>query len=177
MLFYEQNRLKIEIFIFMFNYYTYLLVKMNKKKDRMQVGKKIIDILLFNSKTPYREIASKLNISIGTVTNKIKQLEKEGIIKRYTIGIDYERLGYPIEVLIFAKLDKGKYPELFQKYIKNPHVFTMYDVTGNFDAVLSAKFSTRSELNTFLKRLQSEDYVDYTNTSLILNISKEEKVV
>jgi DNA-binding Lrp family transcriptional regulator len=149
------------------------MAKMNKKQP---IENQIMDILLYNSKTPYREIASKLKISIGTVTNKIKQLEKSGLIKRYTVTVDYEKLGYNFEVLIFVKIDKGKFPILSEKYMKNPDVFLIYDITGAFDAVISAKFRTRRELDSFLKLLQAEEYVNYTNTNLILNIKREEKI-
>ena len=150
---------------------------MNKKaRKKYEIDSKIIDILLFNSKTPYREIASKLKISVGTVTNKIKQLEKNGIIKRYTVTVDYDKLGYVFEVLIFVKIAKGKFPILFEKYIKSDSVFVIYDITGNFDAVISAKFKNRRDLDDFIKKIQAEEYVNYTNTNLILNINREEKV-
>jgi DNA-binding Lrp family transcriptional regulator len=149
----------------------------NNVRDKHGIKRKIIDILLHNAKTPYREIASKLNISIGTVTNKIKKLEKDGIIKRHTIGVDYEKIGYAIEVLIFVKIAKGKFSTLFENYINNSSVFTVFDITGTFDSVMSAKFKDRRELNAFLKKLQEEDYVNYTNTNMILNIRRGEKVI
>jgi Lrp/AsnC family transcriptional regulator, regulator for asnA, asnC and gidA len=150
---------------------------MNKKPDKNALTNKLIDLLLFNSKTPYREIAKKLGVSIGTVTNKIKELEKQGIIKKHTIRVDYEKLGYSFEVLIFIKLKKAEFGRLNSTYLKNPHVFIIYDVTGNFDAVISAKFRTRRELDDFIKKLQAQEYIDYTVTNLILNINREEEII
>jgi DNA-binding Lrp family transcriptional regulator len=175
---YEQKYNKITKFIILFNFYSILSIKMNKNKVKnTDLQAKILDLLASDSKIPYREIASKLGISVGTVNNKIKQMEKEGIIKRYSVVLNYEKLGYSFEVLIFVKIKKGKFNEMFEKYIKDRNVFTIYDVTGNFDGVVSAKFKNRRELDDFIKRLQQEDYVDYTVTNLILNTMKEIKLV
>jgi Lrp/AsnC family transcriptional regulator for asnA, asnC and gidA len=150
---------------------------MNKNAIKKQdINNRIIDILLYNAKTPYREIAKKLRISLGNVTNHIKKMEKERFIKKYSVLVDYEKLGYNIEVLIFVKIEKGKFPILYQDYINHKNVFIIYDITGNFDAVISAKFRTRRELDDFIKALQSETYVSYTNTNLILNINRGEKI-
>ena len=59
------------------------------EKDR-----KIIEILLQNSRTPYTEIAKKMNLTEATIRKRINELEKEGIIKKFTIEVDPEKLGY-----------------------------------------------------------------------------------
>jgi Lrp/AsnC family transcriptional regulator, regulator for asnA, asnC and gidA len=150
---------------------------MNKKiYTKNDIMNNLVELLLLDAKMPYREIAKKLKVSIGTITNKIHQLEKEGIIKRYTVKVDYEKLGYEFEVLIFTKIKKAQFPVLFQKYIKDKNVFTIYDVTGTYDAVISAKFRTRREMDLFIKKLQEEEYIEYTITNLILNSDSEEKI-
>ncbi len=59
-----------------------------------QKDKQILDILMSNSRTPYTEIAQRLNVSEGTVRKRIKRLEDEGVIREYTIDIDPAKLGY-----------------------------------------------------------------------------------
>jgi len=55
---------------------------------------KIIKLLQENSRMPYTELAKKVGISDVAVIKRIKKLEKQGVIKKYTIVIDPKKLGY-----------------------------------------------------------------------------------
>ena len=56
--------------------------------------KKIIEILRENSRAPYTKIAKELGVTEATVRKRISELEKKGIIKKYTIEVNPEKLGY-----------------------------------------------------------------------------------
>lgn len=147
---------------------------LNMKLDNLD--KKILNILAENSKLSYRQIASKLNISPATVMNRVKKLENEKIIKKYTTLLDYEKAGYDVDILIEVRISKGKLLEVEKKISQNPNVFAVYDVTGTFDAVILARFENRRKMDNFLKKLQTYDFVERTETKLILNILKEEQI-
>lgn len=136
----------------------------------------IINILLENSRLSAREIARKANCSVVTVLNKLKQLEEEKIIKGYSAVVDYEKLGYDVQAVISLRISKGKLLEVEQKIAVHPNVFAVYDTTGNFDCELIAKFKTRRGLDTFLKKIQKYDFVERTETKLILNTIKEQAI-
>ena len=59
------------------------------EKDR-----KIISILQENSRIPYTEIAKKLGLTEATIRKRISELERSGVIKKYTIEVDPHKLGY-----------------------------------------------------------------------------------
>ncbi|MFH1432616.1 MAG: Lrp/AsnC family transcriptional regulator [archaeon] len=136
----------------------------------------ILNILLDDSKLSLRKIAGKAGISAATVLSRIKRLEKEGYIKKYTVLLDYERLGYDIDVLIDIKISKGKLFELEKKLAKSKNVFAVYDCTGAFDAVILARFRNRRTMDAFLKEIQKYDFIERTNTRLILNTIKEDNI-
>jgi len=135
--------------------------------------RKLINELNENAKIPLRELATKLGISFITVRNRIKRLEKEGIIERYTAKINYRKLGYDIQVLIEIRISKGKLIELEEKIAKAPNVYAVYDTTGGFDATIIGRFKTTRAMDDFLKKIQTYDFVERTNTKLILNTIKE----
>ncbi len=56
--------------------------------------KKIIELLRENSRLPYTEIAKKLGVTEATIRKRISELENSGVIKKYTIEVDPEKLGY-----------------------------------------------------------------------------------
>ena len=138
---------------------------------------KIINELSNNAKIPLRGLANKLDISFVTIRNRIKKLEKEKIIKNYTTKLDYEKLGYDIHVIIQIRISKGKLLELEKKIAKSKNVYAVYDTTGKFDATIIAKFRTTRTMDSFLKKIQRYDFVERTNTMLILNTIKEEQII
>ena len=54
------------------------------------------------------------------------------------------------------------------------NLLAVYDVTGQFDAIIIAKFKDTFELNEFIKELLKEDNVTKTYTQTVLNIVKED---
>lgn len=148
--------------------------KLNKRID--DIDKKIINILLFDADTTNREIALRCRIALGTVNNRIKRLKKSGVIKKKTIIVDYEKLGYAIEVLVDIKIQKGGFYDLARKLAADPNVFRVIDMTGEYDAELLARFHTRGQLDSFIKKLQHEPSVQDTRTRLILNIYREKEI-
>jgi DNA-binding Lrp family transcriptional regulator len=57
---------------------------------------KILKTLLENARLSNRQIAKKVNVSVGTVISKIKKMETGGIINGYSATLDYEDLGYEL---------------------------------------------------------------------------------
>ncbi len=59
------------------------------EKDR-----KIIELLTENARIPFTEIAKKLGVTETTVRKRIEEMESKKIIKKYTIEVNPEKLGY-----------------------------------------------------------------------------------
>ncbi len=138
--------------------------------------KKILNIVVENSRLSLRQIAKKADLSVATVMHHLKQLEKESVIKKYTAKIDYEKAGYDVEVIIEVRISKGKLFEVEKKIASHPNVFAVYDITGTFDAIILARFRTRRQMDNFLKKLQTYEFVERTETKLILNTIKNESI-
>ena len=134
----------------------------------------ILNELKKDSRESFRKIARKLNVATTTVINKHKRLRDAGIIKKSTIEIDYEKMGYTLAALIDLRVSKGRLIEVEEKIAKRHNVYAVYDITGDSDSVILARFINRKELNDFIKSLLAMEYVERTNTHLILNIVKEE---
>ena len=138
------------------------------------LDKKIINLLVDNSKLSYRKIAEKVGVSVATVMNRVNALEKSGILQKYTAKVDYEKAGYDVSVIIDIRVSKGKLLEVEKSIASHPNVSVVYDTTGHFDSVVVANFKNRKSLDVFLKKIQTFDFVEHTETRLILNKVKEE---
>jgi len=139
-----------------------------------ELSRKILKLLVIDSRLSYRQIAEKLKVSPTTVITRIKELEKSGVIKYYTTILDHEKLGYELSAIIEVTVSKGKLMEVEKEVAKHPNVCGVYDVTGLTDAMIIAKFKSRKELNDFVKSLLRMENVERTNTHLILNTVKED---
>jgi len=138
------------------------------------LDRKILEELEANARQSFRDIARKLEVSIATVINRTKAMETAGIIKGYSARLDSEKLGYDIVAIIEIVVSKGKLLEVEDKIGKMPEVHQVYDITGQTDAIIIAKFPNRKELSQFVKSLLGMPYVERTNTHVVLTIIKED---
>jgi DNA-binding Lrp family transcriptional regulator len=140
------------------------------------IDEKIINELTKNSKVTVRELGKKLGVSFVTAMKRIRRLEREGIIEKYTAKVNYEKLGYDIHVIIEVRISKGKLFELEKRIAQYPNIHTVYDTTGGFDAIVIGRFRSTRAMDSLLKKLQTFDFVERTNTKLILNTVKEDQI-
>jgi len=142
-----------------------------------EIDDKILEKLNENARKSYREIARELNISLTTVSNRIKRMEDKKIIERYIPLINQEKIGYDLTAVINVKISHGKLIEVQERISNDKHVSGVYDITGDWDSLIIAHFKDRRDLNGFIKGVLSMDNVEKTNTQIVLNIVKNEKRV
>jgi DNA-binding Lrp family transcriptional regulator len=140
------------------------------------LDRQILNVLIDNSRLSYRQIAKKVKVSVATVMHRVKNLESSGVIKKYSAMIDYEKVGFDVEVIVDLRISHGKLFMVEKKIANHPNVSAVYDNTGMFDATVVAKFKSRRVMDEFLKKIQTYDFVERTETRLILNIIKEEGI-
>ena len=86
--------------------------------------KRLLIELLRNSKESDRKLAKKLGVSQPTVTRTRSKIEKEGLVRDYTIIPDWRKLGFEIMALTFTKMDpKVLSEELIDKVTKYAAAF------------------------------------------------------
>ncbi len=130
-----------------------------------------------NARKSFRDIAKELQVSLTTVSNRVKAMEKTGVIQGYIPVIDATKLGFDIMAVIGIKVIHGKIMETERDLAKEPGVYAVFDSTGEWDAILMARFHNRDELNSFVKKVLDHQNVDRTYTQVVLNVTREEKRV
>jgi DNA-binding Lrp family transcriptional regulator len=136
---------------------------------------KIVRSLNKNSRKSFREIAKEIGTSAPVVINKIKKLEEQGAIKGYIPLLDPEYFGFNLIAIVGIRISDGKLIETQEKIAEDSHVFAIYDVTGEWDSIVIAHFKSRDDLNSFIKNVLSQKYVDRTVTHIVLNVVKDER--
>jgi len=135
---------------------------------------KILKKLLLDARASYRKIAEEIGVSPPTVLSRVERLENDGIIKAYSTLLDHEKLGFDLTAIIEITASKGKIVEIEKQIAKFPNVCAVYDITGLTDMVVVAKFRNRKELSNFVKKDLSLQYIQRTNTHVVLVTVKED---
>lgn len=138
---------------------------------------KIVKILLENAKLSTQGISKKILIPITTVHNRIKKLEKKGIIKGYTVNLDYEKVGKPLSAYILVSVDynlmkqaKMTQEDLGKKLRTYEAVEEVAMVTGSVDMILKIRAKDMKELDRFVTgTLRELKGVGATQTLMVLH--------
>jgi len=147
------------------------------KEKITESDKKILNLLIENSRKSYRQLAKDARVSIATIGNRLKKLEKNNIIRKYSTLVRYRELGYDFHVIINVKVAHGHTEKLEKKMFNSPNIESIYDLTGEFDVMLVARFKNRKALDKYLKQLQSYEFIERTETQLILKTLKNNPIL
>lgn len=126
------------------------------------LDKKLIAELQRNANAPLSEIAKKLGSSSMTISRRIKKLTSLGIIERFTIIVNQEKLGKPVLAFILIRVSLiSKVNQIAEKISKMEGVDEIYTTWSSGAATCIVKVSCKSmeELQGFLKRISAIDGV------------------
>ena len=96
------------------------------------------------------ELGRRINLSAPSVGERVRRLESFGVIQGYTIEVDHNLLGQPIQCLIEASVKNGNY-EAFTTLLKRyENVAFCYRLSGSACFLVKMHFATFSETEQFI---------------------------
>lgn len=155
----------------------WLKTEESRTSERKKVSKvdfQILSLLQRDSRLSFNKLADYLGVSVGTAFNHVKNLEKIGVLRGYSILLDPEKIGYGLTALILVQTEGGHVRDVGTEVSKAGNVVAVYDITGDYDAALIAKFKDRTDLSSFIKALMAAPFVKRTMTSVVLDVVKED---
>ncbi len=134
----------------------------------------ILKHLLLDSRQSARQLSLRMGVSTVTMISRMKKLEQQKIIQGYSVRLNHELLGYNITAIIEITTNQGKMLEIENVISKKENVIAVYDITGNADTIIIAKFKDRKTLSDFIKELSAMPNIGNTVTHIVLNTIKED---
>jgi len=134
---------------------------------------KIINLLLEDGRASLRSIAEELDVSVTTISNHLKDMEEEGIIRGFKPVVSYPDLGYTVTCVLMIKAKGDGLQELVGELSEENSFLHVYEVTGDFDVIAIGKFKDTEEMNDTIKKLLNSPMVRETNTNVVLSTVKE----
>jgi Lrp/AsnC family leucine-responsive transcriptional regulator len=141
------------------------------------IDKKLINMLISNSRTSYADMAKEVDLSSPSVIERIKKLEANGIIKSYTANVNYKALGYDILAFIGISLDSAQSISDFEKNISNidEDLIECHHVTGDFTMIAKVITKNTETLSNLIKKIRNIKGVQKTNTILVFSTIMDRK--
>ena len=139
-----------------------------------KIDRAILQALLEDSRASQRELSRVVGVAQGTITNRLKKLESQNIIQGYSVVLDPESVGWSMTIMAGLRIAKGKMIDVQQKIAADPRVFSVYDVTGDWDSMVLARVRDRADLDNLTKTVFTLEGVTRSFTHVVLNTVKED---
>ncbi|KFE97557.1 hypothetical protein IX39_20005 [Chryseobacterium formosense] len=114
---------------------------------------KILQILRKNSRLSYAEIGRIISLSQSATKERVMNLIDNGIIRQFSMEIDYQKLGYDLKVLISMKFKNDDFRKFIADLEKFPEVLNCKRVTGEYCLITECILRDSSHLENLIDRL------------------------
>jgi DNA-binding Lrp family transcriptional regulator len=137
----------------------------------------ILRALQQNARATVREIADEVHLSATPVHERIKRLEREGVIRQYTVLIDPAKVNKSLKVICYVSL-KEHNKSIGTKFIKLINEWTevleCYNISGNFDFMLKIAVENMDEYYHFhVHKLSQSELIANVQSIFVMGTVKE----
>ena len=147
------------------------------------IDRQILTLLQENARLSNAALAKEVGLTASTVHERVKKLEKKGIIKGYVALVDAEAVGKPIAA--FIRLSVGVSSEgyvesknqVMNVCLVEPDVIECHGVAGEDCYVLKVRAASPKALEKLIERIRCQAAISRSITSIVLTTFKEETII
>jgi Lrp/AsnC family leucine-responsive transcriptional regulator len=133
----------------------------------------IVAALQEDARATYADVAARVGMSASAVHDRVRKLEQNGVITRYSAVVSPEALGLFVTAVIAATpLDPSQPDDLPERVAEFPEVEDCYSVAGEANYLLKVRTKTTADLEELIRRLREKGGVQ-TRTTIVLSIPFE----
>jgi Lrp/AsnC family transcriptional regulator, leucine-responsive regulatory protein len=143
-------------------------------KDR-----EILTLVQRDGRIPQAEIAKRVGLSAPAVNERLRKLEKSGVIERWAAIVDPASVGLSITAFVEVFIEHPRFEKAYiDRILELDEVLEAHHVTGEFSLLLKIRVRDMATLQELLlRRLNALDGVRQTRTVMVLSTIKEETFV
>jgi Lrp/AsnC family transcriptional regulator, leucine-responsive regulatory protein len=133
--------------------------------------KKIVRLLVEQGRLPHERLGQKVNLARPTVNERVKRLEKQGVIRGYHAEVDWAALGYPITTFIWVSSrapSDDTAAALMELKVAGAILEACHGVTGEWCLLLKVHVASPAVLKHFIDQIYTVKGVQNTMTVLSL---------
>jgi DNA-binding Lrp family transcriptional regulator len=132
----------------------------------------LIALLRQNARTPVALLAKRLGVSRGTVTNRIRKLEDDGVLVGYTVLLRPDAETQRITAWMSITVEGNQTREVIAHLLGEPGVAGLHDTNGRWDLLAELRAPNLGELAAVLERVRLIKGIAGTETSIHLQTYK-----
>jgi DNA-binding Lrp family transcriptional regulator len=133
-----------------------------------EIDQKLMSLLRQDARLTVAALATKLQVSRGTVTNRIRRLEDDGVIVGYTVRLRPDVQHNEIKAWMSIAVDGNQTRTVIASLLGEPGVATLHDTNGRWDLLAELRAETLQELAKVLERIRLLKGISNTETSIHL---------
>lgn len=138
------------------------------------VDMKLLNMLNDDAHVSLREMGREVGLSISGVRKRIQQLERSGLIKKYSVIVDPKKFGYGVMAFIGVDVDTRGTRDLIRSLLRRHEVCELHRTTGGHGLVIKVRSRDLDSLNKFVNdHIQSFDSVKSVRTTVTMETLKE----
>lgn len=142
------------------------------------INYKIIDVLSKNSSLPFVELAKQIGISDATVHTRVKKMISTGIIKKFSVIIDNNLIGYDHLAFIMVKLENGKTDQAVAILKEIEQILEIHEIYDKFDLLVKIRSKSLENMRDIIvNKILSITEVKEIELMTVLGTRKEEQMV
>jgi DNA-binding Lrp family transcriptional regulator len=133
-----------------------------------EIDQKLLSLLRQDARLTVATLAQKLQVSRGTVTNRIRRLEDDGVIVGYTVRLRPDVQHNEIKAWMSIAVEGNQTRAVIAALLGEPGVATLHDTNGRWDLLAELRAETLQELAKVLERIRLLKGISNTETSIHL---------
>jgi len=138
---------------------------------------KILRELVNDASLSVPKLSKKINVNSSVVYSRIKRLIKRGFIKKFTVVVNEQLLGYNVEAIVGANVDSKRRASVMEALLGLEQVRSVHEVTGRFDLLVFVKTRNLDELHDLISnKFAAIDGITHTETFVQMSSRTREPV-
>jgi Lrp/AsnC family transcriptional regulator for asnA, asnC and gidA len=115
-----------------------------------EVDRNILSSLQENSRTPFTKIAEKLGVSDATIHLRVKKMEEQGLIEKYTIIINEKEIGKPVTTYVLIRVDPSTVEDVCMKLMELEDVYEVCEIHERYDILIKIRGDNLDEVRDII---------------------------
>ena len=140
------------------------------------VDGRILTALGQDSRRSYAEVASEVGLSTAAVHERVKKMVERGVIERFSLRIDPDRVGLRFTAFVAIRNDGGIHcREVAPMLSVMPEVLELHSVAGEYDFLAKIRTTHARALEEVLYKIKAIPGVARTTSTVVLNTEFEDR--
>jgi DNA-binding Lrp family transcriptional regulator len=130
--------------------------------------RRLIALLRQDARMSVATLATKLGVSRGTVTNRLRRLEDEQVIVGYTVRLKPDAEPNQIRAWMGVLVEGNQTRAVTASLLGEPGVESLHDTNGRWDLLAELRAESMAELSQVLERIRLIKGIANTETNILL---------